>query len=121
MAITSGKARPEGDPYRRIAERAFGVDQYIERVRQKATAAQRSAAASMRKSAESQDRIAKMYQDRAEHGLFHADALDRDDDLEHAARHRQFAQDDRRMAERLHQIADEHRDDTVRHVGPQRL
>ena len=62
----------------------------------------------MARSAESQDRIAQMYEERAEHGLSHDDAVDHDDDLDHAARHRQFAQDDRRMAERARQSADEH-------------
>ena len=59
-----------------------------------------SAAASMCKSAESQNRIAQMYEERTEHGLSH------DDDLDHAACHRQFAQDDRRMAKRARQSAD---------------
>ena len=62
----------------------------------------------MGKSAESQDRIAKMYEERAEHGLYHDDAVDHDDELDHAARHRQFADDDRRMAERARQSADTH-------------
>ena len=60
--------------------------------RRNVNAARRSAAASMCKSAESQNRIAQMYEERNEHGLSH------DDDLDHAACHRQFAQDDCRMA-----------------------
>ena len=43
-----------------------------------------------------------MYEERTEHGLSH------DDDLGHAACHRQFAQDDRRMAKRARQSADKH-------------
>jgi len=120
MGITSGNTRPERDPYRRIAEQASEVNRRVERARQMANAAQRSAAASMRKSAESQDRIANMYQERAEHGLFHDDAVDHDDDLDRAARHRQFAQDDRRMAAQSQQDADKHLDDTMRPSGPQR-
>ena len=54
----------------------------------------------MCKSAESQNRTAQMYEERTEHGLSH------DDDLGHAACHRQFAQDDRRMAKRARQSAD---------------
>ena len=67
--------------------------------RRNVNAARRSAAASMCKSAESQDRIAQMYEERTEHGLSH-------DDLDHAACHRQFAQYDRRMAKRVRQSAD---------------
>ena len=68
--------------------------------RRNVNAARRSAAASMCKSAESQDRIAQMYEERTEHGLSH------DDDLDHTACHRQFAQYDRRMAKRVRQSAD---------------
>src|SRR5262245_38803667 len=88
-----------------IAEQAGEVGQRIERARQKANAAQRFAAACMRKSAESQHRIAKMYKERAEHGLFHDDAVEHDHDLDHAASHRRYAEDDRRMAGRLRKNA----------------
>jgi len=43
-----------------------------------------------------------MYEERTEHGLSH------DDDLDHAACHRQFAQDDCRMAKRARRSADKH-------------
>ena len=107
MTHANGGAQSDRGLDRRVAEQATEVDQRIERARRTVNAAQRSAAASMRRSAESQDRIATMYQERAEHGL-HDDAVDHDDDLDHAARHRQFAQDDRRMAERARQSADKH-------------
>ena len=42
-----------------------------------------------------------MYEERTEHGLSH------DDDLGHAACHRQFAQGDRRMAKRARQSAEQ--------------
>jgi hypothetical protein len=105
MTHTNGDAQSDVGLDRRIAELVAEVGQRIEWARHKANAAQQSAAASMRKSAESQDRIAKMYEERAEHGLLHDDVVEHDDDLDHAARHRQFAKDDRRMAERLQQNA----------------
>jgi hypothetical protein len=108
MTQTSGDARSDRGLDCRLAEQATEVDQRIERARQNVNAAQRSAAASMRKSAESQDRVARMYEERAKHGLYQDDAVDHDDDLDHAARHRQFAEDDRWMAERARQSADEH-------------
>ncbi len=74
----------------------------VERARKGAVAAQRSAAESLRKSAESQDRIANMYQDRAESASFH------DDDVDHAARHRNFAREDRMMSERARRSVEEH-------------
>ena len=103
MTLANGDAQLDCGLESRIAEQVAEVGERVERVRQEANAAQRSAAASMRKSAASQDRIAKMYQERAGHGLFRDDAVERDHDLDHAARHRQFAEDDRRMAERSRQ------------------
>ena len=101
MTHVGGDEQPDRDVDRRLAEKASEAEQRAERARENASAAQRSAAASLRKSAECQERIARLYVDRAEESIF-------DDDSEHAARHEQYARDDRAMAERLRQSADAH-------------
>jgi hypothetical protein len=93
---------------RDIADVASEVERDVESARRKALEAQRSAAASLRESAEAQERVAKMYLNSAENGLFHDDEVDREDDLDHVVEHRQFAEDDRRMAEWAQRSAGEH-------------
>jgi hypothetical protein len=70
----------------------------VQQVRRQMKASQRSAADSVEKSADSHDRAAKSYEKLAECSV-------RDEYLEHAARHRAFAQEDRRMAEQLRSMA----------------
>ena len=103
MTHTSGDAQSERHLNGRIAEQASVVDLRVERARHKAIAARRSAAASLRGSAESHERAAKMHDERAKGGLF-----DEDDEQNHARRHRRFAQDDRRIAERARHSAEQH-------------
>jgi hypothetical protein len=55
----------------------------------------------MDKSADSHERTAKAYEEAAEHSV-----LSKDEYLRHAARHRDYAREDRRMAERLRRMAD---------------
>jgi hypothetical protein len=54
----------------------------------------------MERSAASQDRVAKAYEEVAAHNQR------RDEYLKHAARHREFAQEDRLMAEGLRRMAE---------------
>ncbi len=107
MTHTSGHTRSEGDTKRRIAGQISVVELRVERARRMAITAQRSAAASLSKSAEAHERMAKSYEERAEHGLFR-DNVDREEDLDHAARHQQFAHEDRRMAQRSRGSAEMH-------------
>ena len=90
----------EGGPYLRIAEQAFRVVQQTERVAREARAAQRSAADSIDRSADSHDRTAKSYEELAKLSPVGNEYAT------HAARHREFAQEDCQMAERLRQMAD---------------
>ncbi|WP_082974968.1 hypothetical protein [Mycobacterium sp. 1245805.9] len=55
----------------------------------------------MDKSADSHERTAKAYEEAAEHSVF-----SKDEYRKHAARHRDFAREDRRMAKRLRRMAD---------------
>jgi hypothetical protein len=55
----------------------------------------------MANSANSQDRTAKALEEAAEYFIHHKDEY-----RGYAARHREFAQDDRRMAEQLRQMAE---------------
>jgi len=63
----------------------------------------------MRKSADSQARIAQAYEEAAAH------SNRRDEYLEHAAQHRKFAQEDYLMARQLRQMADA---DLTENPGP---
>lgn len=92
-------AQPDRPPWG--AEQAILAIQRAERGRRQVMAAQRSAADSVDESAASHERTAKAYEKAAEH-------RDRPDDeyLQHAARHREFAQEDRQMAERLRRMAE---------------
>jgi hypothetical protein len=83
------------------AEQAFRASQRAELARRDVRAAQRSAAASLDGSADSHERTANAYAEAAERG-----DRRKDDCLEHAARHRAFAQEDRQMAERLRRMAE---------------
>jgi hypothetical protein len=92
-------AQPDGRPWG--AEAASRAIQRADRARRQAEAAQRAAAASLDGSAASHERTARAYQAAAEH----RERRD-DESLEHAAWHREFAEEDRRMAERLRRMAD---------------
>ena len=78
------------------AEEASRVDLREQAWRQ-ASAAQRWAL-SLQRSAESQDRVAKSYEELG------GCSERRDEYLQHAARHRRFAQEDRWMAQQLRRI-----------------
>ena len=86
---------PRGD-----AEEVCRIDQRVETARRQAGQAQLAAAQAVDKSADCHDRAARSYEQLAEGG-------GRGDEyLEHAAVHREFAQEDRRMAQRLRQDAE---------------
>ncbi|AFM18058.1 hypothetical protein Mycch_3314 [Mycolicibacterium chubuense NBB4] len=85
----------------RIAAELPELERRVERARQGAQKAQLSAAAALQASAESHERTAEIYDKLAELGLL-ADVKD------HAARHRKFAEDDRRMAARSVSSVHEH-------------
>jgi hypothetical protein len=72
--------------------------QQVEQLRRQTKVAQRSAAESFEKSAGSHDQIARSYEKLAELG-------EGDEYLQRAARHRAFAHEDRRIAERLRRMA----------------
>lgn len=79
-------------------EEALSANHKAEKARQRAREAQWSAADSLARSADSQDRIAQMYEERS--------AVDGSSDYsQHAACHRQFAEEDRRMAQKLREAA----------------
>ncbi len=83
------------------ANDAFRTGQRVERAWLLARAAQRSAARSLDDSADSHERTADGYDKAVKHG-----GLQWDECREHAAIHRAFAREDRRMAQRLRQMAD---------------
>ncbi len=90
----------EDNPDLLIAEQAFHASRRVERVRRQTKAAQRSAADSFDKSADSHDRTARSYEKLA------ALTAGGTENLERAARHREFAEEDRGIAERLRRMAD---------------
>jgi hypothetical protein len=92
-------AQPDRRPWG--ADEAVRAVHRAEQARRQVNAAQRAAADSLDASAASHERTAKAYQESAEH-------RDRRDDeyLDHAARHRSFAEEDRRMATRLRRMAE---------------
>jgi hypothetical protein len=100
VAQTSSGQEAESGRHLWGLEDAIRVSEEADRVRQLVKATQRAAADSLHKSAVSQDRTAKSYEDLAEH------SGRPNDYLEHAARHREFAEEDRRMAGRLRRMAD---------------
>jgi uncharacterized membrane-anchored protein YhcB (DUF1043 family) len=75
------------------------VNLQVKQARRGARDAQRSAAKSFDRSAEMQDAIAQAYETFDEHSAH-------DDYRWHAERHRDFAQEDRRIAERLREMAE---------------
>ena len=75
------------------------VELQVEQARRRARAAERSAAESFHRSAAMQDEIAQAYETFDEHSAH-------DDYRWHAERHRDFAQEDRRIAERLREMAE---------------
>ncbi len=87
-----------GGQYLQVVEEAARAAERAERLWQEMRATQLAAAESMHRSAISQDRAAKSYEDLAEHA-FHAEL--RDEYLKRAGRHRAFAEEDRRMAARM--------------------
>jgi hypothetical protein len=98
--VSADNGRQAG-PYPRLwAEEAFRAVRRAEHAWQLARAAQRSAANSLDNSAASHERTANVYEKAAERG-----DLRRDERRERAARHRGFALEDRRIAERLRQMA----------------
>lgn len=84
-----------------VADDAFRTGQRAERAWLLARAAQRSAAKSLDDSADSHERTADAYDEAVKHGGRQWDGYG-----EHAAIHRAFALEDRRMAQRLRQMAD---------------
>jgi DNA invertase Pin-like site-specific DNA recombinase len=103
MPMTNTQSGPEAAlaPYLSAAGQAFRAVHRAERARERVRVAQRSAADSVDRSADSQERAAKVYEEAAEQ----RDPVDREECQEHAARHHRFAQDDRRMAQQLRQMA----------------
>ncbi len=83
------------------ANDALRTGQRAERAWRLARAAQRSAAKSFDHSAESHERTADAYDEAVKHGGRQGDEC-----RAHAAIHRAFAWEDRRMAQRLRQMAD---------------
>ena len=82
-----------------ITEQVILTRQRADRVWDRARAAQRSAADSLERSAQSHERVANSYEITAE-------SSERPDKWrKHAACHREFAQEDHRMAERLRRMA----------------
>jgi hypothetical protein len=100
MTDTYASAWLEPDPNMRLAEQAVHAGARADQALQQAKAAQRSAADSLQRSAESHERTAVSYELAAERsdqqGMY----------LQHAARHRAYANEDRQMAERLRQVID---------------
>src|SRR6516162_3071148 len=90
----------EGDAQLRAAQRAFHASERAERARRDAHSAQRSAAGSFDKSADSHERTAKAFEEAAEHC-----ATGKDGYRQQAAHQREFAVEDRRMAQRLRDMA----------------
>ena len=92
------------NPYPHVwgAEEAFRTGQRAEQARRDASSAQRSAAHSLDNSAASHDRTAKAYEEAAKHSV-----LAEDEYRQHAARHREYARDDRLMAVRLRRMAED--------------
>lgn len=78
---------------RGVGDLIFRASQQVEQLR-RTKMAQRSAAESFEKSADSHDRAARSYEKLAELG-------EGNEYLQRAARHREFAQEDRRIAKRL--------------------
>jgi urocanate hydratase len=100
MADAAKAVVAECDAHWRATEEAAYVARRAEGLRQQVRAAQRSAADSLDRSAVSQDRAARIYEQLA-------DNRERGDEYsEHAARHRQFAREDRVMAQRLREMAE---------------
>jgi flagellar biosynthesis/type III secretory pathway protein FliH len=99
----SHMSRPssELEPHARLAEQALRASERAEQVLQRARAAQRSAADSVQKSAESHERTAQSYERAAAQHSGRRDTY-----LARAARHREFAEVDYRMAERLRQMCE---------------
>ena len=95
-----GRGADAGSPLATVEERVLRAARRAAQARQGAAHAQRSAADSMQRSAESQERIARAYEEAA------ASSGHRDEYLERASRHRDFARDDHLMARELRQLAD---------------
>jgi hypothetical protein len=83
------------------SEQAFRAVQRVEHAQRRVRAAQLSAADSFNKSADSQERLAKVYEQASELG----DAADREERQERAARHHMKAEDDHWTARRLRLMA----------------
>ncbi len=99
MAEADSSLENDLDPHVRFkAERALLEGQQAEQVRQRTKVAQRSAAEGLDKSADSHDRAALSYEQLAETGD--------DGASDHAARHREFAEEDRRIADQLRRMAE---------------
>lgn len=90
----------EDDSSREVTEQIFRVAQRVETMRRQAGEAQQAAADSFDKSADSHDRTASSYEKLANRATY------QNDYLEHAARHRDYAQEDHRIAQRLRQISE---------------
>jgi hypothetical protein len=82
-----------------LDEYVLRASQQIQQMRRQTKVAQRAAAESFEKSAGTHDRIVSSYEKLAEFG-------EGEQYLERATRHREFAHEDRRIAERLRRMAD---------------
>lgn len=101
MSRSDGNLEATPDVELRAAmEDASRVGGRVEQVRRQTKAAQRSAAESFDQSADCHDRTATSYERLAEARVCG------DDYRGHAARHREFAREDRRLAARLRRMAD---------------
>jgi hypothetical protein len=93
---------PQGAPEFHLfaVQQVFLCGERIDRALRQLRAAQRSAADSLARSAASHERTAQSYLGAAEKSDRRAEYL------QHAALHREFAQEDRRMADRLRRMAE---------------
>lgn len=89
----------ELDPDHRADDLASHASQRVETMRRAVKKAQRSAAASFERTADCQDGAASTYEQVARSSAWP------DDYGKHAARHREFAQEDREIAQRLRHMA----------------
>lgn len=95
------RSKVDGDLRLHVAEEVFRAGQRIKKVRRQTKDGQRAAADSFDRSADSHDRAASSYERLA------AQPNGRHDEyLKHATRHREYAREDRRMAQQLRLLAE---------------
>ena len=100
MARVESGLEAKSGPQLLAIEKAIRLGQEVEQVRTRTKRGQRSAAESIEKSAVYHDRAAASYEKLAIFSECGTGYLD------HATRHREFAREDRRMAQRLREISE---------------